>query len=133
MGDGAASAQGRLAAGGVELAYETFGDPSGGASTAPLSPPQTFFVLPETCTPARGGLSKRLREDIETAAGAGSHASMISEAPAAVVLSGQVLARTDADPRVAGLRARLLSETGKTVADLHHELAEVTRAVRPGS
>jgi 50S ribosomal subunit-associated GTPase HflX len=55
----------------------------------------------------------------------------IGGAPAAaVVLSRQVSARTDEDPRVTSLRALLTSATGKALAEVHHELAEVTQAVR---
>jgi len=75
--------------------------------------------------------SKRLHDDMETAAVAGSYASVIGGAPAAaVVLSRQVSARTDEDPRVARLRATLTTATGKALAEAHHELAEVTQAVR---
>ncbi len=75
--------------------------------------------------------SKRLHDDMETAAVTGSYASVIGGAPAAaVVLSRQVSARTDEDPRVASLRERLTTATGKTLAEAHHELAEVTQAVR---
>jgi acetyl-CoA carboxylase carboxyltransferase component len=75
--------------------------------------------------------SKRLHDDIEIAAVTGSYASVIGGAPAAaVVLSREVSARTDADPRVADVRAQLESATGKTLADLHHELAEIASAVR---
>ena len=75
--------------------------------------------------------SKRLHDDMETAAVTGSYASVIGGAPAAaVVLSRQVSARTDEDPRVAGLRALVTTATGKALTDLHHELAEVTQAVR---
>jgi len=75
--------------------------------------------------------SKRLHDDMETAAVTGSYASVIGGAPAAaVVLSRQVAARTDADPRVASLRERVSTATGKALAEAHHELAEVTEAVR---
>jgi acetyl/propionyl-CoA carboxylase alpha subunit/acetyl-CoA carboxylase carboxyltransferase component len=75
--------------------------------------------------------SKRLHDDMETAAVTGSFASVIGGAPAAaVVLSRQVSARTDKDPRVVSRRAQLSSATGKALADMHHELAEVTQAVR---
>ena len=75
--------------------------------------------------------SKRLHDDMETAAVAGSFASVIGGAPAAgVVFSREVTARTEKDPRVASARARLGSATGKALADVHHELAEATRAVR---
>ena len=75
--------------------------------------------------------SKRLHDDMETAAVAGSFASVIGGAPAAaVVLSRQVSARTEEDPRVVSVRARLGSRTGKALADAHHELADVIQAVR---
>jgi len=75
--------------------------------------------------------SKRLHDDMETAAVSGSYASVIGGAPAAaVVLSRQVAARTDSDPRVESLRNLLPSATGKALAEVHHELAEVTEAVR---
>jgi acetyl/propionyl-CoA carboxylase alpha subunit/acetyl-CoA carboxylase carboxyltransferase component len=75
--------------------------------------------------------SKRLHDDMETAAVTGSYASVIGGAPAAaVVLSRQVSARTDEDPRVTSLRVSVTTSTGKALADLHHELAEVSQAVR---
>ena len=74
--------------------------------------------------------SKRLHDDMETAAVTGSYASVIGGAPAAaVVLSRQVAARTEADPRVTSLRTLLTTATGKALAEAHHELAEVTQAV----
>ena len=75
--------------------------------------------------------SKRLHDNMETAAVTGSFASVIGGAPAAaVVLSRQVSARTDSDPRVVRLREQLSSATGKALADVHRGLAEVTQAVR---
>jgi len=75
--------------------------------------------------------SKRLHEDMETAAVTGSYASVIGGAPAAaVVLARTVSARTDEDPRVASLRTLITTATGKALAEAHHELAEVTEAVR---
>jgi acetyl-CoA carboxylase carboxyltransferase component len=75
--------------------------------------------------------SKRLHEDMETAAVIGSYASVIGGAPAAaVVMSRQVSARTEEDLRVAGLRGLLTTATGKALAEAHHELAEVTKVVR---
>jgi len=75
--------------------------------------------------------SKRLHDDMETAAVTGSYASVIGGAPAAaVVLARQVSARTDEDPRVARLRELLTTATGKELAEIHHEFAEVTQAVR---
>ncbi|MGE5133291.1 MAG: carboxyl transferase domain-containing protein [Gemmatimonadota bacterium] len=75
--------------------------------------------------------SKRLHDDMETAAVAGSFASVIGGAPAAaVVLSREVRARTEKDPRVARLRADAASTDGEGLADRHRELAEVSAAVR---
>jgi acetyl-CoA carboxylase carboxyltransferase component len=75
--------------------------------------------------------SKRLHDDMETAAVMGSYASVIGGTPAAaVVLSRQVSARTDEDPRVARLRALLRTAAGKELAEIRDELAEVTQAVR---
>ena len=75
--------------------------------------------------------SKRLHDDMETAAVTGSFASVIGGAPAAaVVLAREVAARTDADPRIADARAQMVSAIGKTLADLHHELGELARSVR---
>jgi acetyl-CoA carboxylase carboxyltransferase component len=75
--------------------------------------------------------SKRLHDDMDTAAVSGSFASVIGGAPAAaVVLSKEVAARTDADPRVAAMRARLASATDRDLADLRPDLAEVITVVR---
>ncbi len=75
--------------------------------------------------------SKRLHDDMETAAVTGSFASVIGGAPAAaVVLSRQVSARTDSDPRVAAMRAQISSATGKALADAHSGLTEIIQAVR---
>ena len=75
--------------------------------------------------------SKRLHDDMETAAVSGSFASVIGGAPAAaVVLSREVAARTDGDSRVADRRARLASATGRELADLRHELADIAAMVR---
>jgi acetyl-CoA carboxylase carboxyltransferase component len=75
--------------------------------------------------------SKRLHDDMETAAVSGSFASVIGGAPAAaVVLSREVTARTEQDPRVLAVRAALGGAVGKALADQHHELAVVTQAVR---
>ena len=55
--------------------------------------------------------SKRLHDDMETAAVAGSYASVIGGAPAAaVVFAREVSARTENDPRVAGIRAKLAAD-----------------------
>jgi acetyl-CoA carboxylase carboxyltransferase component len=75
--------------------------------------------------------SKRLHEDMETAAVAGSFASVIGGAPAAaVVLSREVTARTLKDPRVMARRDQLEAAAGSGQADLRAELADITQAVR---
>ena len=75
--------------------------------------------------------SKRLHDDMETAAVAGSFASVIGGAPAAaVVLSREVKARTEQDPRVARLRAALQAAAGGDLPARHGELAETVAAVR---
>jgi acetyl-CoA carboxylase carboxyltransferase component len=75
--------------------------------------------------------SKRLHDDMETAAVAGSYASVIGGAPAAaVVLSRQVSDRTAEDPRVTSLRTLLATANGKALAEAHHQLAEITQTVR---
>ena len=75
--------------------------------------------------------SKRLHSDMETAAVAGSYASVIGGAPAAaVVFAREVSARTEKDPRVADIRARLAADPAGAHAELRHELADTVRVVR---
>jgi len=75
--------------------------------------------------------SKRLHDQMDTAAVAGSFASVIGGAPAAaVVLSRDVTARTEQDPRVVSQRELIGAATGKALADAHHDLAQITQAVR---
>ncbi len=75
--------------------------------------------------------SKRLHEDMETAAVAGSYASVIGGAPAAaVVLARDVSARTESDPRMTGIRARLAADPAGAQTELRHELADTIRVVR---
>jgi len=75
--------------------------------------------------------SKRLHDNMETAAVTGSFASVIGGAPAAaVVLSREVNARTQKDPRVAASRAELESAAGRGLGDLHAKLADTVQAVR---
>lgn len=93
--------------------------------------PVVFVVVSRYHGGAFVVFSKRLHDDMETAAVAGSYASVIGGAPAAaVVLSRQVAARTEEDPRVVRLRAPLATATGNALAQAHRELAEATRAVR---
>jgi acetyl-CoA carboxylase carboxyltransferase component len=76
--------------------------------------------------------SKALNENMTVLAVDGSFASVIGGAPAAaVVFARQVDARTAADPRVAGLEARLAAATRPDKkAELAGELAEVRVSVR---
>jgi acetyl/propionyl-CoA carboxylase alpha subunit/acetyl-CoA carboxylase carboxyltransferase component len=76
--------------------------------------------------------SKALNENMTVLAVDGSFASVIGGAPAAaVVFARQVDARTAADPRVAGLEARLAATTRPDKkAELAGELAEVRVSVR---
>ncbi len=93
--------------------------------------PVVFVVVSRYHGGAFVVFSKRLHDEMDTAAVTGSYASVIGGAPAAaVVLSRQVSARTEEDPRIAGLRERLASQTGKALAEMHHELAKVTQTVR---
>ncbi len=75
--------------------------------------------------------SRRLHDNMETAAVAGSYASVIGGAPAAaVVFAREVSALTEQDPRVAGARERLAACTADAHAQLHHELADTVQVVR---
>jgi acetyl-CoA carboxylase carboxyltransferase component len=75
--------------------------------------------------------SKRLHEDMDIAAVAGSFASVIGGAPAAaVVFAREVSTRTEQDRRVASMRDRLAAEPGEGHAELRHELAETIQVVR---
>jgi acetyl/propionyl-CoA carboxylase alpha subunit/acetyl-CoA carboxylase carboxyltransferase component len=75
--------------------------------------------------------SKRLSDNMGIAAVAGSYASVIGGAPAAgVVLVREVNARTEKDPRVAGLREQLAAASGADVARVTQELADTTKLIR---
>jgi acetyl-CoA carboxylase carboxyltransferase component len=75
--------------------------------------------------------SKRLNDNMRIAAVAGSYASVIGGAPAAgVVLVREVNARTEKDPRVAGLREELAAASGADVARVSQELVDTTKLVR---
>jgi acetyl-CoA carboxylase carboxyltransferase component len=75
--------------------------------------------------------SKRLHEEMETAAVVGSYASVIGGAPAAVtVFTREVSARTENDPRVTGIRAQPAADPASAQAELRHQLADTVRVVR---
>ena len=75
--------------------------------------------------------SRALNDTMEVAALEGSYASVIGgTAAAGVVFTGNVNARTTADPRVRELEARVGTAQGAELAQLRTELAEVTATVR---
>ncbi len=75
--------------------------------------------------------SKRLQDNMDSAAVVGSYASVIGGAPAAgVVLVRDVIKRTEKDPRVKNLREQLAAASGAAVAELSEELADTMKAVR---
>jgi acetyl/propionyl-CoA carboxylase alpha subunit/acetyl-CoA carboxylase carboxyltransferase component len=75
--------------------------------------------------------SKRLNESMEIAAVEGAVASVIGGTPAAAtVFAREVKQRTDADPRVRQLRAKLAAATGAEAAKLRASFAEVSEQVR---
>ncbi len=75
--------------------------------------------------------SKTLNDTMTVLAVEGSYASVIGGAPAAaVVFSGEVDARTSADPRIEALERRLASADGLERARLRSELTELRAAVR---
>jgi acetyl/propionyl-CoA carboxylase alpha subunit/acetyl-CoA carboxylase carboxyltransferase component len=75
--------------------------------------------------------SKRLHQDMETAAVAGSYASVIGGAPAAaVVFAREVASRTEKDPRVASIRATLAADPAGARAELRHQLVDTMQVVR---
>jgi hypothetical protein len=68
---------------------------------------------------------------METAAVAGFYASVSGGAPAAAaVFARKVSARTENDPRVTGIRAKLAADPANAHAELRHQLADVVRVVR---
>ena len=75
--------------------------------------------------------SAALNDRMEVLAVEGSYASVIGGAPAAaVVFAGDVAARTEADPRVADLQARLADADDAERPRLRAELEDVRAAVR---
>ncbi|MEY9894710.1 acetyl/propionyl-CoA carboxylase alpha subunit/acetyl-CoA carboxylase carboxyltransferase component [Catenulispora sp. MAP5-51] len=75
--------------------------------------------------------SKALNPNMTVLALEGSYASVLGGAPAAaVVFSGDVAARTAADPRIRDLEARITAATGTDRAALTAELDELRTSVR---
>ena len=90
--------------------------------------PIVFVVISRYHGGAFVVFSKRLNEQLEIAAVEGSYASVIGGAPAAaVVFVKDVDARTEQDPRIAGLRERLAAgdDSGGLRATLHETRAAV--------
>jgi acetyl-CoA carboxylase carboxyltransferase component len=93
--------------------------------------PVVFVVVSRYHGGAFVVFSKRLNDNMGIAAVAGSYASVIGGAPAAgVVLVREVNARTEQDPRVAGLRDELAAASGADVARVSQELTDTTKLVR---
>jgi acetyl-CoA carboxylase carboxyltransferase component len=93
--------------------------------------PIVFVVITRYHGGAFVVFSKRLNERMETAAVEGSFASVIGGAPAAAtVFDREVRTRTEADPRVARLRARLNMADDRRAAVIRARLIEVSATVR---
>jgi acetyl/propionyl-CoA carboxylase alpha subunit/acetyl-CoA carboxylase carboxyltransferase component len=93
--------------------------------------PIVFVVISRYHGGAFVVFSKTLNPELTVLALDGSFASVLGGAPAAaVVFSGEVNNRTEADPRVAGLRARLAEASGTERAALSAELAQAQDSVR---
>ncbi|MFU8839207.1 MAG: biotin carboxylase N-terminal domain-containing protein [Nitriliruptoraceae bacterium] len=93
--------------------------------------PVVFCVISRYHGGAFVVFSKALHDHLEVAAVEGSFASVIGGPPAAaVVFAGEVNRRTDADPRVAGLRERIATQEAAHQGALRAELARVRTEVR---
>ena len=93
--------------------------------------PIVFVVITRYHGGAFVVFSKRLNERMETAAVEGSFASVIGGAPAAATVFGrEVRIRTESDPRVAKLSARLNTADGRQTAIIRARLIEMSATVR---
>ncbi|MFI1994549.1 carboxyl transferase domain-containing protein [Actinoplanes sp. NPDC020271] len=93
--------------------------------------PVVFVVVSRYHGGAFVVFSKRLNEQMEIAAVAGSFASVIGGAPAAAtVFAREVRRRTEADPRVRAAAERLRAAAGADAGRSRTALAEITEAVR---
>jgi acetyl-CoA carboxylase carboxyltransferase component len=91
--------------------------------------PIVFVVISRYHGGAFVVFSKQLNEQLEIAAVEGSYASVIGGAPAAaVVFVREVKARTDRDPRVAGLRDQVAAGGAEGLRTELHETREAVRA-----
>ena len=93
--------------------------------------PIVFVVISRYHGGAFVVFSKSLNPNMTVLALEGSYASVIGGAPAAaVVFAREVTRRTEADPRVAGLRESATQAPDARRAALRAELAEVRQSVR---
>jgi acetyl/propionyl-CoA carboxylase alpha subunit/acetyl-CoA carboxylase carboxyltransferase component len=93
--------------------------------------PIVFVVITRYHGGAFVVFSKRLNERMETAAVEGSFASVIGGAPAAATVFGrEVRTRTEADPRVVKLSARLNTADDRQAAVIRARLVEISAMVR---
>jgi acetyl-CoA carboxylase carboxyltransferase component len=101
-----------------------------GRSVTNFDGPIVFCVVSRYHGGAFVVFSRALNENIEAVALEGTYASVIGGAPAAaVVFSREVDARTDADPRVADLKAEIAAAAEPAKARLRARLEETVAAV----
>jgi len=102
-----------------------------GRAVANFRGPIVFVVVSRYHGGAFVVFSKRLHNNMETAAVDGSYASVIGGAPAAaVVFAREVRARTEKDPRVVSIREKLAADGNGALAELRQDLADTIQAVR---
>ncbi|MGD0373588.1 MAG: biotin carboxylase N-terminal domain-containing protein [Streptosporangiaceae bacterium] len=102
-----------------------------GRAVTNFSGPIVFVVVSRYHGGAFVVFSKRLHNTMETAAVAGSYASVIGGAPAAaVVFAREVGSRTEQDPRVVSIREKLAADAAGTHAELRQDLVKAVREVR---
>jgi acetyl-CoA carboxylase carboxyltransferase component len=93
--------------------------------------PMVFCVVSRYHGGAFVVFSASLNDGMEVAAVQGSFASVIGGSPAAaVVFTGEVNARTDADPRLADLRTALAEATDARAAELRGHFEQIRASVR---
>ena len=101
-----------------------------GRAVTNFAGPIVFVVVSRYHGGAFVVFSKRLNEGMEVAAVEGSYASVIGGAPAAAtVFARDVRARTESDPRVAGLRKAVAGAEGVEASALRARLVRVVEEV----
>ena len=102
-----------------------------GRSVVNFAGPMVFCVVSRYHGGAFVVFSSMLNENLEVVAVDGSFASVIGGgAAAAVVFGAEVQQRTEADPRLADLRARVARADGPAAARLRAELEQIRPAVQ---